>query len=114
MYPIRYKVSEEKIREYSSVEKRVEAYYSVDMDRRMERYGLFLEEGDFEEFQQFCYMKRSRPEYQLLKRVASAYYNKDTPRHIWIRSRFVTYLSSEWKEMMIRLDQLLLTYKPAK
>ena len=95
------------IKEYSSVEKRVQEYLSMHADIVMERYGLFLEEGDFELWQPFCYMDKTSRKYTFMKQQVKVDYTKNTPRHLWIRSRFVTYLSNEWKEYMIRIDECI-------
>ena len=70
------------------------------LELRMETYGLYLEEGDFEKFQPVCYMDRHSEEFLKLKDIANSIpininHVKET-RRLWILNRFTVYRSKEW------------------
>jgi hypothetical protein len=73
---------------------------SYTLEIRMETYGLYLEEGDFEKFQPVCYMDRHSEEFLKLKYIANSIPISNNPVHetrrVWILNRFTDYRSEEW------------------
>jgi hypothetical protein len=67
---------------------------------RLETYGLYLEEGDFEKFQPACYMDRHSEEFLKLKNIANSIPISNDPVHetrrVWLLNRFTDYRSKEW------------------
>ena len=73
------------------------------LELRMEGYGLYLDEGDFEKFQPVCYMDKHSKEFLKLKEEAklisiSEDSIKET-RRLWILNRFTDYQSDEWVDL---------------
>ena len=70
---------------------------------RMEAYGLFLNEGDFEKFQPVCYIDKHSQEYLKLHDQVKLIQISDDPiketRRLWILNRFTNYQSEEWKKL---------------
>lgn len=70
---------------------------------RLEEYGLYLDEGDFEKFQPACYMDKNSTEFLKLKENAKLIPISDEPvketRRLWILNRFTYYQSEEWIEL---------------
>jgi hypothetical protein len=54
---------------------------SYTLEIRMETYGLYLEEGDFEKFQPVCYMDRHSEEFLKLKYIANSIPISNNPVH---------------------------------
>lgn len=81
------------------------------LDRRMEFYGEFLEDGDFEKWQPCCYMSHLNPIWQLKKFEANAIAESDDPkieiRRLWILNRFTKYKSPEWDVLLEKIKQTL-------
>lgn len=72
------------------------------VDIRMERYGLFLEDGDFEKWQPCCYADGgyTKEEWLRLKEEASAIRGETIPEKVrtkWIQGRFIPWFSDEWQ-----------------
>ena len=67
---------------------------------RLETYGLYLEDGDFEKFQPACYMDRHSEEFLKLKDIANSIPISNDPAHetrrVWALNRFTDYRSKEW------------------
>ena len=67
---------------------------------RLETYGLYLEDGDFEKFQPACYMDRHSEEFLKLKNIANSIPISNDPAHetrrVWALNRFTDYRSKEW------------------
>ena len=67
---------------------------------RLETYGLYLEDGDFEKFQPACYMDRHSEEFLKLKNIANSIPISNDPVHetrrVWLLNRFTDYRSKEW------------------
>ena len=75
-------------------------FYEFGIDHKMEYYGLFLQEGDFEKYQPVCYMDHSSTEFLNLQQEASHIpktndYRKEARRY-WILMRFEHYQDTEW------------------
>lgn len=70
------------------------------LEFRMETYGLYLEEGDFEKFQPVCYMDKHSEKFLKLKDIANSIPISNDPvnetRRLWILNRFTDYRSEEW------------------
>ncbi len=68
---------------------------------RFEQYGFYLKEGDFEKWQQVCYMDKDGDEFNRLKEEAERIPKSNDPeseaRRYWILMRFPIYQEDEWK-----------------
>ena len=90
---------------------------------RLEIYGSFMDDGDFEYWQPCCYEndEEKRIEAMSLKPDQSLdpqsfEYRRQKKRIFWIQSRFVSYQSHEWKKLINKYDSIILTndkYPPA-
>ena len=73
------------------------------LELRMEGYGLYLDEGDFEKFQPVCYMDKHSKEFLKLKEEAKLISISDDAvketRRLWILNRFTDYQSDEWVDL---------------
>jgi len=73
------------------------------LELRMEGYGLYLDEGDFEKFQPICYMDKHSKEFLKLKEEAKLISISDDAvketRRLWILNRFTDYQSDEWVDL---------------
>ena len=83
---------------------------------RLETYGSFLNDGDFEYWQPCCYENNGekRIEAMSLKPDQSLdpqsfEYKRQRKRIFWIQSRFTTYQSPEWKDLIDKYDSIVLT-----
>lgn len=74
-----------------------------ELNIRMNFYGEFLQDGDFEKYQPACYMDQKSEEFQELLIDAQAIPQSDDPvseaRRFWILSRFTEYQGAEWTEL---------------
>ena len=93
---MKFREDPKKVIKYTPVEERVKLFYEVGIDNRMEQYGAYLQEGDFEEWQPFCYIDKDSPEFKIAK-----------VRALWIMSRFEVYCSIEWKKLLVEKNELL-------
>lgn len=70
------------------------------VDFRIEWYGEILQEGDFEKYQKYCYMKRYDPRFIITKFIVFRWKKeKDLikeERRLWIIHRFQKYQEKEW------------------
>ena len=85
------------------------------IDLRMNDYGLYLEDGDFEKYQPCCYYNGgyTTDEWEKLKIESDKLYNTTTPgtieydrqelRITWIKGRFIIWFSDEWQEWQTKL-----------
>ena len=73
------------------------------LELRIEGYGLYLDEGDFEKFQPVCYMDKHSKEFLKLKEEAKLISISDDAvketRRLWILNRFTDYQSDEWVDL---------------
>ena len=73
------------------------------LELRMEGYGLYLDEGDFEKFQPVCYMDKHSKEFLKLKEETKLISISDDSvketRRLWILNRFSDYQSNEWVDL---------------
>lgn len=74
---------------------------------RLEEYGLFLQEGDFEKWQPVCYMDKDSDEFLKLREEANQIPKSDNTeeevRRLWILLRFPVYVGKEWGIIADRL-----------
>jgi len=81
------------------------------IDYRLESYGFFLEDGDFETWQPVCYMDKSSTQFFYLKKKAEEILPSNNPiketRRLWINLRFCAYQSSEYRSL---LEQFLMNF----
>jgi len=61
-------------------------------------YALFLHDGDFEQFQPFCYIEKNTIEYYKGVLIAE----QELTRALWIKQRFTDYLDIHWQEINSR------------
>jgi len=103
------KINQNNIIKYRDVEERVREFYKV--DDKADIYSQFLEEGDFERYQQYCYMDKDSREYILEKEIVDNLIVEGTDRYkcrvLWIKSRFTEYCGYEWKKLLIEKNELL-------
>ena len=82
------------------------------LELRMEGYGLYLDEGDFEKFQPVCYMDKHSKEFLKLKDEAKLISISDDPvketRRLWILNRFSDYQSDEWVNLRTKYLETIL------
>jgi len=57
-------------------------------------YGIFLKEGDFEEWQKYCYMEDCKEK------------RREKLRALWILQRFNLFGSIEWTQMTLQIAPL--------
>ena len=86
----------------------------VTFNIRMEHYGLFLHEGDFEFYQPFCYMSHWNPFFWIFKLRVNLIRDSKDPvkqrRKNWLVMRFLKYQGEKWsrlEEQNIELNKLL-------
>jgi len=79
---------------------------------RMEGYGLYLNEGDFEKFQPVCYLDKHSQKFLKLHEQVKLIQILDDPvketRRLWILNRFTNYQSDEWKKLRDQHTEALL------
>jgi len=66
-----------------------------DGETRLQEYGLYLKDNDFEKYQPFCYINHDSLEYMLGLREAEA----ELTRALWISQRFTTYYDIAWHQL---------------
>lgn len=88
--------------------------YGDHLDFRIERYGQFLKEGDFERFMPYCFMSEYDPRKIIMRIIVNRMKDSDDPvkqrRKNWIVMKFMTYQSDKWgilETENCRLNQLL-------
>ena len=80
------------------------------IDMQAHHFSTYLEDGDFEEYQQYCYMDHNLEEYKIKKAEVmllqptatdekSYEYRRQLKRILWIQNRFTLYQSPEWAEL---------------
>ena len=74
------------------------------IDYRLDSYGFFLEENDFETWQPVCYMDKSSNDFFNLKKRSEEIPSSNNPvietRRLWIKLRFCVYQSSEYRSLL--------------
>jgi len=79
---------------------------------RLEGYGLYLNEGDFEKFQPVCYFDKHSQKFLKLYEQVKLIQISDDPvketRRLWILNRFTNYQSDEWKKLRDQHTEALL------
>ncbi len=82
------------------------------IELRMEGYGVYLNEGDFEKFQPMCYLDKHSPEFLKLHEQVKLIQISDDPvkeaRRLWILNRFTNYQSDEWKKLRDQQHETIL------
>lgn len=93
------------------------AEYAINL--RMEDYGFYLEDGDFEKYQPCCYYNGGYTidKWKRLKEEADKLYNTAIPgtieydrqelRIAWIRGRFIIWYSDEWQSYQNKIIDLM-------
>lgn len=70
---------------------------------RMEHYSLYLDDGDFEKYQKYCYMSHWNPKFWIMKWWVNRMKESTLPtierRRMWILMRFEDYQGEKWSEM---------------
>jgi len=89
-------------------------------EQRVERYGQFLEDGDFETFMPVIDMSENDPMYRILMRKwqilylglvlqnldkTSYLYHRQFFRLMWIRQRFNKFYGKEWRKLNRHTDE---------
>lgn len=92
----KFREDPKKVIKYAPAEARVKLFLEVPIEDRMNTYSKFLQEGDFEEWQQYCYIDKDSPEFKIAK-----------VRALWIMSRFEVYCSIEWKKLLVEKNELI-------
>lgn len=79
---------------------------------KIEYYGSFLHEGDFEKYQSYCYKSHLNPMFWITKwnakRIKKTDNVRDEVRRLWILMRFEDYQEAGWSKLN---DQLVKNYK---
>jgi len=83
----------EELRDYINP-RNLEEFKKHNLDILNDWYAIFLREGDFEFYQQFCYMEDCK-----FKRVEKL-------RAMWILQRFNLFGSEEWTDMTTKINPL--------
>ena len=85
---------------------------------RFDRYGLFLEDGDFEKWQPVCYMNKDGDEFKNLKNEAEKIKLTKNPvkeaRRLWIMLRFEIYQCDNYKLLVKEFARFLLQIPDGK
>jgi len=81
------------------------------IDLRMERYGLFLNDGDFEKWQPCCYkyneeLKQESDNLIPTVNPGSIEYDRQVWRIHWIKGRFLTWFSDEWQLWNTKIHEI--------
>ncbi len=100
---------EAEVKLYSVEEQRVKEYYT-DFEDRLNGYSEFLQEGDFERYQPFCYSPiLNTPMFNLMKLFVDeldiyepTLTRTEIRRMAWIKSRFEVYGSKTWYDLILR------------
>lgn len=78
-------------------------YKTDTLEIRIEHYGRFLDDGDFEKYQKYCYMSHWNPKFWLMKWWVNRMKESTLPsierRRMWILMRFEDYQGKKWSEM---------------
>jgi hypothetical protein len=94
----------------------------IDFHKRIELYGLFLEEVDFEYWQPCCYLDETSSEYEQKKQEMNYLSTNVLPnltsdenilkklRILWIMNRFTKYREEKWHEIIAEMEKLLESY----
>lgn len=76
--------------------------YGIGVFEIPEHYGKFLQEGDFEKYQPYCYMSRLNPLFWvtrfLVHRITKSTDDVSEARRLWILMRFEKYQEAKWAE----------------
>jgi len=73
------------------------------LEFRINHYSLYLLEGDFEKYQQYCYMSHYNPLFWITKWRVHIIKKSDIPskerRRLWLVMRFESYQEGKWAEL---------------
>lgn len=80
------------------------------LEVRMQHYGLYLDDGDFEKYQKYCYMSHWNPEFWIMKFWVNRMKPSTLPsierRRLWILMRFEKYQAEKWAEYEDRAKEI--------
>ena len=107
----KFKIQQSQIDKYSLVKERIKLFYDAGINERMEFYGLFLNDGDFEKYQKYCYMDKDTVEFRKAKYEVDKLKIEGTwqeqARVLWIKNRFTEYNGYWWKYYLVELWYVL-------
>jgi len=98
------------------IKKRLEKYFEG--YDRLQYYGIFLNEGDFEYWMPCCFIGKTSLEWNKKKSesdlldINSAKSKKEKIRIVWIKNRFTEYEGEEWNNYHELFNKLLLEIDP--
>ena len=98
------------------IKKRLEKYF--DGCDRLQYYGIFLNEGDFEYWMPCCFIDKTSQEWNKKKSEAdlldinSTKSKTEKIRTVWIKNRFTEYDGEKWNRYHKFFNELLLEIDP--